>query len=328
MSEVHKGLKTWSHLAGPRKRPSEYEIVSTNLLHWTFDRKLPFHPDPNLPMNRWYRKFVWDSPIQHENWDAFRDPSALTYRSYNAIQDRQESYVDGLLDEYDELGHDHTLNPDWMELLARLYTPSRYLFHAVQMSTGYLVQVAPASTIAICATFQMADALRWVSRIAYRTRELASHQPDHGFAADERVRWENEPAWQGFRELIERQLISYDWGEALISLNLVVKPAIDEVVIRGLASAAKSQGDTLLALLCDAQLKDSARSREWTSALVKFVLQKPGNRSAVRQWIEKWNPLADRAIETFSAALPASSEASANAKTGVRAYQRSVELAQ
>ena len=99
-------------------------------------------------------------------------------------------------------------------------------------------------------------------------------------------------------------------------------------MIRGLASAAKSQGDNLLALLCDAQLKDSTRSREWTSALVKFVLEKPGNRSAVRQWIEKWNPLADRAIETFSAALPASNEASATAKAGVRTYQRSVELAQ
>ena len=32
--EVLKPLKTWSHLAGRRRKPSEYEIVSTlSLIH-------------------------------------------------------------------------------------------------------------------------------------------------------------------------------------------------------------------------------------------------------------------------------------------------------
>ena len=35
-SDLSKPLKTWSHLAGKRRRPSEYEIVSTNLL-WSTD---------------------------------------------------------------------------------------------------------------------------------------------------------------------------------------------------------------------------------------------------------------------------------------------------
>lgn len=35
--EPLKPLKTWSHLATRRRKPSEYEIVSTNL-HWLHDR--------------------------------------------------------------------------------------------------------------------------------------------------------------------------------------------------------------------------------------------------------------------------------------------------
>ena len=36
-ADVLQPLKTWSHLAGRRRKPSEYEIVSTNLLYNTRD---------------------------------------------------------------------------------------------------------------------------------------------------------------------------------------------------------------------------------------------------------------------------------------------------
>ena len=38
-SDLSKPLNTWSHLAGKRRRPSDYEIVSTNLLWGTEDAK-------------------------------------------------------------------------------------------------------------------------------------------------------------------------------------------------------------------------------------------------------------------------------------------------
>jgi len=45
---------------------------------------------------------------------------------------------------------------------------------ALQMNCAYALQVAPASTITNCLAFQEADAVRWLSRVAYRTRELAN----------------------------------------------------------------------------------------------------------------------------------------------------------
>ena len=74
-------LKTWSHLAGNRRRPSEYEVVSTNLHYRNTNTEGPWEQDPDTHMNKWYRQYCYDSPLKHEDWDAFRDPDALVYRN-------------------------------------------------------------------------------------------------------------------------------------------------------------------------------------------------------------------------------------------------------
>ena len=169
--------------------------------------------------------------------------------------------------------------------------------------------------------FQAADQYRWVCRIAYRTSELAKAHPDLGFGEKERQIWEDDPAWDGFRELMERILVTYDWGEHFAALQLVAKPCVDEAAIRQLGRAAKNQGDTLLGMLSDAQLIDSERSRRWTKALVEFVDQKDCNRALLKEWIEKWAPLGDRAIDAYCAALPGIEDAADQAKAAVRRFR-------
>jgi toluene monooxygenase system protein E len=320
-----KPLKTWSHLAGQRRRPSEYEIVSTNLL-WSTDDEMPWSLAPDLSMNQWYLKYRNDCPLKHDDWDAFRDPDALVYRTYNILQDGHEAYVDGLLDEHNESGHDGELGAAWLDSLALLYTPGRYMLHAVQMGSAYLVQLAPASTIINCAMFQSADQLRWVSRLAYRTKELSLAAPDRGFGETERGHWQEHAAWQGFRELMERMLGAYDWGEHFVALNLVAKPAIDEAFARQLGLCARREGDGLLRLLSEAQLADSQRARRWTTALVEFALQTDGNKDVLAGWVANWAPLGDAAIDAYCAALPDAADAAADAKRAAEAFRAGLGL--
>ncbi|MGD9764809.1 MAG: toluene monooxygenase [Candidatus Binatia bacterium] len=321
-----RGLRTWPHLAARRRRPSEYEIVTTDL-HWRTAFAEYSELSPSLPINQWFRKYVRESPLKHENWDEFRDPDEIIYRTYNVMQDGQESYVDGLLDEHDAIGHDARLPTAWVDTLARLYTPARYMLHGVQMGSAYLVMTAPASTITACAAFQMGDALRWVARLAYRTRELANRHAGKGFAEQERQHWEQDAAWQGFRELIERMLVAYDWGECFVALNVITKPAIDEAFLRQLASAGRVHGDTLLGLLADAQLRDSERSRRWTKALVEFARQHPESGAVLDGWVAKWAPLGNQAMETYTAALPDRGEAGAEAVRAARAFRADLGFA-
>ena len=126
------------------------------------------------------------------------------------------------------------LDHGWARQLARLYTPSRYLFHTLQMGSAYLCQIAPASTISNCATYQTADTLRWLTHTAYRTKELSKTFDDLGFGTGERDTWETDPAWQGFRELVEKGLTAYDWAEGFVAMNLVARPAVEEAMLRGL----------------------------------------------------------------------------------------------
>ncbi|WP_374240733.1 aromatic/alkene monooxygenase hydroxylase subunit beta [Zoogloea sp.] len=328
MSEIQvlKPLKTWSHLATRRRKPSEYEIVSANL-HYNDKRPdSPYELSPDMFMNTWYKKNTFGTALKHADWNAFRDPDEVVYRTYNLMQDGQETYVFGLFDQFNEREHDKALDPRWAGTLARLYTPARYLFHTLQMASAYVGQVSPASTITNCHYFQMADSLRWLSHTAYRTRELSQVFADKGFGVDERRYWEEDPAWQGFRELMEKALTVWDWGEAIVVLNLVVMPAVEEAVLRRLGEAARHNGDTLLGLLTDAQLIDAARHRRWTAAFVAMALQTPGNLALIQSWIAKWEPLADRAIDAYCAALPDVPGAAEAAKAATRDLRRSLAL--
>ena len=325
-SDLSKPLKTWSHLAGQRRRPSEYEIVSTNLL-WSTDDEMPWALSPDIDMNKWYLAYRNNSPLKHDDWDAFRDPDELIYRSYNVMQDGQETYVDGLLEDYAKNAHDAALSAEWVAALGRLYTPARYPIHCLQMGSAYLVQIVPASTIENCAMFQAADQLRWVSRIAYRTKELANAHPDAGFATLERGFWEDDPCWQGFRELLERALAAYDWAEHFVALNIIAKPALDEAFIRQLGQSARRNRDSLLAQLLDAQWIDTERSRRWTKALVEFARRTDGNPAVMADWVAKWAPLGDAAIEAYCAALPDNPEATATAQAAARGFRGALGFA-
>lgn len=317
-AEVLKPLKTWSHLAARRRKPSEYEIVSVGLQYNNRPGSAaPYELDSNLFMNRWYVEHRNGSPLKHADWNAFRDPDEQIYRTYCLMQDGQETYVHSLFDQFNAREHDKALTPQWGGTLARLYAPARYLFHTLQMASAYLAQMAPASTIENCASFQSMDAFRWLSHTAYRTKELTATFPDKGFGTDERGYWENDPAWQGFRELMEKTLIAYDWAECFVAMNLIAKPAIEEGLLRQIGNVGRRNGDLLLSLLIDAELTDAVRHRRWTAALVKMALDSEGNGDVLRGWVAKWTPLADAAIDAYTAALgePASSAEAARQAT-------------
>lgn len=304
-AETLKPLKTWSHLAKNRRKPSEYEVVSTNLHTQMGEGSWRHEIGENVPMSQWYKRYRADGLLRHDDWNSFRDPDELVYRSYNLLQDGQEAYVRGLFDQFNERGHDQMLDADWVGTLERFYAPTRYLFHGIQMASAYLHQIAPASTITNCACFQAGDSLRWLSHTAYRTQELADGWNAQGFSfgVSERRAWETDPAWQGLRKLIEHALGSYDWGESFFSISLIAKPLINQLVLGGLSRLARENNDMLLDLLCQAQLRDAERHLRWTKALVDMALTQAGNQAVFETWKNKWVPLAIDAAEQFGGAL-------------------------
>src|SRR5215471_1094232 len=290
--------RTWSDFGDARRMPSEYEIVTHNS-NWTLrkGRASALEASPSSPANLWFLTYRDRSPLQVEDWNGFRDPDEITYRRYVTMQDERETVVASLLEEYADADHDKALSPAWRSCLAKLFAPTRYSSHAMQMAYAYLAHMAPSSYISNCAAFAAADTLRRVSLVTYRTRELQRTWPGDGFGVAERAIWETEPGWQGARKALELSLIAYDWAECFSAINLVLRPSIEDVLNRQLGELARRNDDEETWLLLSNLSRDSERCDRWSAALARFAIGgRSGNRDVFRRWIAKWAPRADSAV--------------------------------
>jgi hypothetical protein len=284
------GLRTWTALGDLGRRPTEYEIL-THGLNAT-RRAVPLELGPEAHGNRWLREHRDGIALQLPDPDAFRDPDALTYGSYVAMQDDQETYVEGLLERFDREDYDARLPGPALDLLAVALAPARYLAHGQQMLSAYVQQLAPGSYIANCATFQTADQLRRVQLLAYRTTQLQRTHPERGIGTAERGIWEQHPGWQPVREAVERALVEYDWDRALVATQLVVKPVADLLFLRELSSELAAAGAAMDALITESLWRDSERSRRWSAALASFLVgADPGNRDVLQGCLSEWADL-------------------------------------
>ncbi|MGO9784153.1 MAG: hypothetical protein ACLPQY_31000 [Streptosporangiaceae bacterium] len=285
--------RTFSAFGEVRRMPSEYEIV-TQGQNWTLrqNRAATFEQNPSSPANLWFLTYRENSPLKADNWDAFRDPDALTYRAYVTLQSEAETKVHGVLEAHAGAAP----GAGSAALLGRLFTPSRYLWHGFQQVEAYIGFMAPSSYITSAAGFATADFLRRVTTIAYRTRELQIAYPDAQIGSAERSRWEGGDGWQPARKAIEYALVSYDWGEAFTALNLVLAPTLDDVLLTQLGRVAQDQGDDLTWLLTSFLAEDARRRGRWSRALADLaVAQRPENRAVLGGWIDRWSALADDA---------------------------------
>jgi toluene monooxygenase system protein E len=284
-----RGRKTWSALGDLGRRPTEYEILTHGMNHTLGDPPLDFGPDVHA--NRWLREHRDAIALAVPDWDAFRDPDTVTYGSYVAMQDDQETYVEGLLERFDRDRHDEALGGPTLDLLALALTPCRYLAHAQQMLSAYVQQLAPSSYIATCAVFQTADQLRRVQLLAYRTTQLQRTYPDRDFATGERTTWQSHPDWQPIRKAVEVALVEYDWDRALVASQLVVKPVADAIFLEQLGRELAAIGATLDALILENLWRDAERSQRWTAALLQFLeAGADGNHEVLQGYLDQWAP--------------------------------------
>jgi len=303
---ARKAPKTWSQLAaGARRKPSEYEVVTHNLIYHHDKSPAPFELNPGAPLNQWYLRHREGSPFRVDDWNGFRDPHRLTYSAYVDQQNRRETYLDGIVDRFESDTRHAPLASDWVDVLSRVYLTSRYSCHVLQMAAMYLAQISPSSYIANCAEFQAGDEMRRIQRISYRAKSLSLEFGEH-LADTQTARgiWEEDEAWQPLRKCLEELLVAYDYGEAFTALNLVRKPLHDAFFIDVLGTVAQLEGDEELGLMLDDFRIDSDRNKDWAKALLAYaVANRPENRDVVAGWIDAWRPRAEAAIDGVSAML-------------------------
>jgi toluene monooxygenase system protein E len=286
------GYPTYSAL-GPRdERPSDYEIASSGLLYYP---ARGFEVD--VPLRHWYARYQQGSPFRCDDWDGFWDPQETTYTAYTTRSRELELELDQAIESAGSRGDPGQLAADWRAQLAEVMAPLRYPMHGLHMLACYVGHMAPSGRITLAALFQAGGELRRIDRLAYRTRQLAELSPALAQAA--RQCWEREPALQPLREAVERLLVTYDWGEAFVGLNLCLKPLFDALLSEAYARRCAQAGDPVLAAILRSFEHDSEYQMSWSSALVACV-RSDAALAAQASWIDKWQPFAARAVAALA----------------------------
>lgn len=272
--------------------PTEYEVVSTDL-HYNYPHGFEL---TDTPVTGWYVRHREGSKLCSTDWGSFADPRRTTYRSYTELQDKKEDVIDGLLRQVENESYDDELADAWVDFIDCWYAPLRFPVHGLQMLAAYVGQMAPASRVTNCAAFQAADELRRLQRVTYRTAQLA----DHRSAIDvdmHRHHWEEAEAFQPLRKLIERALIAYDWGEALVVTNVLIKAYFDRLVnVEFAGHLAVTNKDPVLRSVHFSLDEDARWHREWSRRLIQLAIDDtPENAEVISNWIDAWRPLASEA---------------------------------
>jgi toluene monooxygenase system protein E len=269
--------------------PQAYDIVTSKLL---YHRELGFElPTPGAA---WMQRYGAGSRLR-ASFEAFRDPRATTYARYVELQAEQEAFVEQLFLAAEESGYDARLAPAWLDVLEAVLPVLRYPSHALHMLAAYVAQLAPEGRVVVAGAFQAADELRRLQHLAQRMRQLQEQRAGFGEAA--REQWQSHAAWQPLRRVLERLLVTYDFGEALVALEFVVKPALDELYLVEFAALAAERGDHLFAQLAHSLERDCRWQRAFSDALLQVALaEQPENREPVCEWLERWWPPLQAAL--------------------------------
>ena len=183
-----------------------------------------------------------------------------------------------------------------METLGRALSPLRFACHGLQMGARTSGRWPPSGRVAVAALFQCGDEIP--PHPAPRLPAGAARAPDHPDVADAgRALWQTDPAWQPSRRAIEKLLVTYDWAEALVALNVCLKPVDRRLFLRRLAALADRSGAHFDAQILRSLFEDCAWHRRWTEALSRLPSPRPANRDVVARWIDAWRP----AVEAMTA---------------------------
>jgi toluene monooxygenase system protein E len=279
--------RTYSCLEGARKKPTDYQVTSTALLYYP-TRGF----EVETPVWRHYVEHQQNGLLRSERWDDFEDPAHFTYSTYVAERRDQEAFLDRLFERPSD-ATSAELRP-----LLGLISALRFPLHGLQMAASYVGALAPSGRISIAAAFQAADELRRIQRLCQWLGR--SGVPTVQLDALGREIWHQSPAFQPLRQLVERLLVTYDWGQALIAMNGALKPIFDRLWFEHLVGVAERHHDEVLEKTLSS-LGDDARWHEaWFSDLARLALASDaGNAAAAERVVSEWRPAATRAVQSL-----------------------------
>ncbi|CAN5570256.1 hypothetical protein BH10ACT9_BH10ACT9_31740 [soil metagenome] len=271
-----------------KRRLTEYEEV-TRLLQW----HEPYHIDGGRPSQT-----VWtdkSTVLSCSDWEAYRTPDKLYYRTYTTRQARAGRSVATAFGFAEKSSQLATVDPARVALMREAVGALQYPDWGLCVSHQNTTRFALSSWIAGATSFMMFDELRHAQM--YGRLALAYGEHHDGFD-DQRPAWMQTPRFQPTRRLVEEVMATLDWGKAIIFGDLFFEPLNTAAAHTLLTTGSLAAGDGLTPFVCSSIEDDKIRHRESTAAFLRLVCEDAAYGAANRDLIGDWaSELLPRAVE-------------------------------
>ncbi len=170
------------------------------------------------------------------------------------------------------------------------------------MHAAYCGQLAPEGKLVVTWAFRAANEMR---RIQTLSRRLAALAQEFDWTNPGRDAWQSEPAWQPLRELTERLLVTYDFGEAWVASLLVIEPVFERLLFVDLPRVSRDARDTLTAHVFQFLGADVGWHNDCTRTLHACAWSSGDEaHTAITNWVTKWWPPTERALISMLSLWP------------------------
>ncbi|MGB1883793.1 MAG: monooxygenase [Gammaproteobacteria bacterium] len=279
----------------PRKRRlTEYEAVTVHQ-QWEpggFDVGTTFLRGPDG--RSWWE--AERTALKHPDWFVFRDPAQLWQRSYVRLQAEQERSIERITEDAVADGMFHEIASGWLtEILGKHYRAWSFFEYGLFRAFSPAQREALSDSLGNAICFQSFDHMRLAQAVVAHLLEIELNV--EGFEdRGAKDLWTDDPIYQPSRHLVEDLIMTEDWAEQTLVVNLVVAPILSRIAWDTLVrKPAALHGDAVTPLILMTAERDRRRNLEYSKELVKMVTaddidECESNRKVIAGWIDTWRP--------------------------------------
>jgi len=285
--------RAFNYFTPRKRRATVYEDVTVDV-----------QPDPERYLSQgWIYGFAngpggypheWTA-LKSSNWHAFLDPNEdweqTIYRN-NASIVRQVSQ--NVANAKAEHAFDRW-NRSWIKVVERHIGAWAHAENGIGLHVYTALQRnAPTNMINNALAVGAAHKLRFAQDLILYNLDI-SEELDGFDGSAHRAAWQEDPAWQGVRENVERLTAAPDWAEAFFATTLVFEPLVGELFrSHFVMQCAALQGDFVTPALMGVGEADAHREERAARHLFELLLKDPEhaeeNRVQLQKWLATWVP--------------------------------------
>jgi propane monooxygenase small subunit len=287
--------RTFTYYKPAKRKASVYEDVTVDV-----------QPDPDRYLIQgWIYGFA-DGPggyphdwtaLKSSNWHTFRDPNEeweqTIYRNTaNVVRQVQQTIANAkAADAF------AGWKRGWTKVVERHVGAWAHAEHGIGLHVYTTAQRdAPTNMINNALAVAATHKLRLGQDLILYNLELSEALEDFEGSAH-RDAWQNDPAWQGVRENVERLTATRDWAEAFFATALVFEPLVGELFrSHFVMQVAAPQGDYVTPSVIGTGEADAAREQRGARQLFELLVgdeqYAKENQAVLQGWLDTWAPLS------------------------------------